>query len=590
MPMRVLYEAGVSATSEDITNRVRLYTLDLSQKAEEGSVAVSEMRIDDPSGDYEVIGWRRIRVYEDSATSSNTLTYNGWVADRRVSRQEFVTGAGRKWVTSLADMNSIISMRVLTQSGADRPAETDVQRIQWLMGITEMNRVVETEFINTSNARNMDAVDYRGQTLIDVISDCAQTSGKNYFVYTKDNGVGASLTLGLWYDHFSSTAYTSSIRLSNVSTDVDNSLTFAISKDTELVRDPSRVYSGAYVNYDGGAVYEESTPISNQFTRRDAVYNADNVKNGTTATARALRYLGDTGTEEDRITTSYYVPAAKVNFLREGMRCQIKATHLPGYESFVWARVLSRSVAEVAEETSPSTAIKYLVSLELSASPVACGDLALSQNSTVKFGAATTALPSAPTQCLQIWVQSLRTTPANVEPTPPPGFTQAGWAYTTGGGNNGSVGIAYRVTQVGDTGSIPDYGFGGDRAHILLEFAGIDTFSAVSLASDQPNASSITSTALTPASGRQLLLVGVAIKSDSGIPGGNSLPAMATPSPATQLLADTGTLVSHDQGPTITLGYRLVTASVGSYQMTFTGDSTGFATGPWGYVVAAFVS
>jgi hypothetical protein len=155
--------------------------------------------------------------------------------------------------------------------------------------------------------------------------------------------------------------------LSNLASDVDGVWTFAISEDTELSRDPSRVYSGALVQYDGGLVYEQSQTTYVNFTKRDAIVPAPNVKSRTTATNRALRYLSDSDTEEDRITTSYYVPASKLNFAREGMRIQFRATHLPNYAAFSWLRILSRTFVQVSEQDDPT----YRVTLTLGAGPPA---------------------------------------------------------------------------------------------------------------------------------------------------------------------------------------------------------------------------
>ena len=368
MALRVFYEASGTATDpfEDITDRVRLYTLDATIKAEEGSVALSTIPVDDPDGDYDIVGWRRISAYEDTATGSNTLVGVWWVADRKVTRGPYLTGSGRLWTVSLADMNSVLSHRVLHNPDANRSAETDTARLNWLLGTLGTPGIPTTEYVNSSGGVSMDAVDYRGQTRIDVINDCAQQSGKNFFVYVKDGGshLSPAWGLGLWYDHAYSTAYSSIVRLTNVAAEVDGVTTFAIGDDTELIRDPSRVYSGAYVRYDGGTVYQESIATSNAFTRRDAIVPADNVKSSAKATARANRYLLDMNSEEDRITTSFYAPASRLNLVREGMRVQLKATHLPGYgTTYSWLRVLRRSITQVAEEQPTDS--QYLVTLEL---------------------------------------------------------------------------------------------------------------------------------------------------------------------------------------------------------------------------------
>jgi hypothetical protein len=399
MGLRVVYESGISGQTEEIqADRLRLYGFDVTEHAEEGSVALSAITIDDPDGDLDVVGWRRIWAYEDTATGSNSLIYHAWVGDKRVTRGTYLTQAGRTWTITVADQNTTLGFRVLTIASANRPAETDVARVQWLQAAAETfgrAPITEIEFLFSASAVLMDAADYRGQTPLDVLNDCAQQSGKNYFVYTKDNGYPASQpTRGLWYGSSAHTGYTSILRLSNVAADVDNVWTFAIGDDTELVRDPARVYSGAYVQYQGGAIYEQVASTYNQFTQRDAVVSAPNVKTSGAATRRATRYLADLATEEDRITTSFYVPAAKVNFVKPGMRIQFKASHLPQYESgFNYLRVLSRGVAEVSEIEQGSDP-KYKVTLVLSsdtipATPIVTAAIQTDLQATLTIGSAT---------------------------------------------------------------------------------------------------------------------------------------------------------------------------------------------------------
>ena len=354
------YFRGDDGVVVEITDNVRLYTFETTMQAEEGSVGTSEVPVDDPSSELTIGGHRLFYSLEDAATGSNTVTYVGYTADRNVTRGPYKTDVGREWRVNLVDVNSVLSRRILTGSTANRPAETDVARIQWLAGTEEADIIDDFSMVDTTGAVMMDAVDYRGQRPDDVLNDCSQQSGKNYFLTNVGTFAG---NFWLFYRQASDETYSSPLRLSNSLADVDDAWTFAISEDTKLNRDPSRVYSGIHLPYDGGTVYVTSAATANTFALkgRDASMPAENVKSLARATARANRYLADLDTEEDRITTSYRVPAAKVNFLREGMRVQFKATHLPGYDSFVWLRCLTRTVKQDSEES-------YWVTVELSTS------------------------------------------------------------------------------------------------------------------------------------------------------------------------------------------------------------------------------
>jgi hypothetical protein len=255
----------------------------------------------------------------------------------------------------MADENSILSRRVLSNPNANRPAETDVARVQWIATEADGQLLIDdTTFISTASAVPMDAADYRGQTANDVLNDCAQASGKNFYAFYNET-IGGS---GLWYGAEDLTTHNSMIRLTNVLGEVDNTLTFAISEDTRLVRDPSRTLSGAYYQYATSAVYVRNQAMFQYIGLRDMPFSSTNVKTLAKATARANRYLLDNDSEDDRITTTVILPAAKVNWIKAGHRIPFKATHLPGYEDYVFLRVYRRSVVQISEQ-------HYALTLEL---------------------------------------------------------------------------------------------------------------------------------------------------------------------------------------------------------------------------------
>jgi hypothetical protein len=231
----------------------------------------------------------------------------------------------------------------------NRPAETDIQRLAWLLSTNEISPIGDDTYVNTSGAVPMDAVDYRGQMLSQVVDDCSQQSGKDFFVWYKEDTNDYSL----FYDFSGSTAFSSDVRLSNVIADIESDydgLTYYIDLDAELNRDPSRVFSGVYLPYDGGWVYVSKPSTAAAFAYRDTVMPAENVKTKAKATSRANRYVNSIASEEDVITASFLVPLADVNKLIAGQRLQFKATHMPGYESFTWVRCLNKKVFAESEE------------------------------------------------------------------------------------------------------------------------------------------------------------------------------------------------------------------------------------------------
>lgn len=350
-----------AGSNVDISARVRAYRTALTANAEEGSVAISQLIVDDEESGINIIGHRTV-FWQETSESSNTGTIlHGFTADRDVSRGPFRVERARQWVVNVSDLNTLLGRLLMRGSDANRPAETDVARIQWLMSTGEMNLITDSTYISTTGAVAMDAADYRNQRVLDIIDDCAQQSGKNYFVLR--NEFLSPPALGLFYDFNHSTAYGSAVRLTNVLADVDSTTTYAVwNDDLSLNRDPSRVYSSVLVPFDGGEAFVSDEAIRIAFARRHTIAPSVNVKSTAKATARGLRYLADIATEEDRLTMSYLVPLARVNRLREGQTFQVKFSHLPGYTDWTWVRALKRTTFAISEEF-------YKVTLE--ASPAA---------------------------------------------------------------------------------------------------------------------------------------------------------------------------------------------------------------------------
>jgi hypothetical protein len=153
-----------------------------------------------------------------------------------------------------------------------------------------------------------------------------------------------------------SSAWNSPSRNANVSAEdlIAGEWTFGPSIDSTLDRDPSRVYSGAMVNYDakdGGAgyAYVRRDETADTFAFRDGLFQAELVKTAAQANRRATRYVRDLRNEDDAITTAVIVPSALVNAFREGHRVEVRFSHFPGYAAdFVWMRVARRTVRQLS--------------------------------------------------------------------------------------------------------------------------------------------------------------------------------------------------------------------------------------------------
>lgn len=347
---------------------VRLGTgFSLTQCAEVGVVGSSRVGVDDPSGALDIVGLKTFRVVETACVSWPRM-FTGYMADRSLARADsLLTGAARRWDATVLDLNAALNFEVIRGSSADRPEETDIARLTWWLASGFAGPVRDAGFIDSAGPVTMEATDYRGRFGADLMNDLSGMSGKNHFVAWDDTTQQAAIH----YYAAASTLNTCALRLSNVLADVDGSTVFAPSKDAQLFRDPSRVYSGVYMQFGTGeaSVYVSNSGTASAFAPRDTAISDPTVTSTAKATVKANQFLNDAASEFDKITCSLHkLPAASANLIRAGQRVQVKFSHLPGYTSYVYIRISRTTVTQDGE-----TPDLYRVDLELSNTKTAPG-------------------------------------------------------------------------------------------------------------------------------------------------------------------------------------------------------------------------
>lgn len=335
------------STGDLNTNRVRLgQGFSFTDSADSGTLAMSRIRVDDPLGNLDIVGHHAFRAIETGCSWPRLFT--GYFADRTVKRADsMLLGAARLWDATVYDMNAALQFEVIRGSGGQRPEETDTARLAWLLGSGFLGPISSDGSAVFGEGETVDKQDYRGMTAGDVLSDCAQASGCNYFV-AWDESIGAPV---IHYYQPTRAFNSSSLRISNVRADVNGTTVFAPDMDAELARDPSLVYSGLYYQYGdrtSAAVYETNpTVLAAIGHKREAAEMDASVSSAARASAKAETWLSESETEEDTISVVLHkVPVAQVNLIRAGQRMEVKFTHLPGYSSFTWMRVVRRTVAQ----------------------------------------------------------------------------------------------------------------------------------------------------------------------------------------------------------------------------------------------------
>ena len=317
----------------------------LTECAMRGMVGASQITMDDTAGSYTPPAQKAVTVVESSA--SPTRMFSGYVAERRMGRGTLRPGE-RQWTVTLEDLNVLLDDRIIT-TGGNRDAESDVDRILWLISDTSMTGV-STGHIPNTNTVNMDAIDYRGKRPRDVLEDCAQKSGKNFFVYYHSSGPL------LFYDLDTGTNLSSTSKISDVASDVNGTTVFA-AVDPGVVLDPARVYSKVRLRYKGGSASVSNATTASTYRTREVYKRYKRIKSAARATEQAQKWLDHAANEKTTVECGFVCDAANVNDIRAGHRVQIKLTRL-GINSFTYYRVTQRTV-------KPLSDVQYQVELVL---------------------------------------------------------------------------------------------------------------------------------------------------------------------------------------------------------------------------------
>lgn len=342
----------------DIAGASRLEQWSFTQAGYRGEVGDGGFNWDNPGDASDLVGLKSFVV--DESDSSPTRFFSGAVADRAIGRGPFSTDSDAQWAVSVVDENTFLDDILIRDSdGGNRPAETDVARVTWLLGTAAMSGItggaITSAGMSMGSGVQMDANDYRRQHPRDVLDACAEISGKNFYV--RDDGSGRKLW---YYDPTSASIDVASGALSNDLADL-SSTTFAPAwgEQPALTRDPARVYSAVSVGYDTGAsVGVDNSTTESTFRRREIAIEDDAATTASVARTFGNQYLTQASTEEDTVECPVLLPSDKLGLFRPGQRVSTNFTHLGGSIAYR----ISRITWELSEGENPDL---YLVTMTL---------------------------------------------------------------------------------------------------------------------------------------------------------------------------------------------------------------------------------
>lgn len=555
--------------------------------------AASGFDVDDDSGAYDFPTRRVVRLIEDATTPDTTL-FRGRIVSSGIGRGTRHFGNAMSHDVMLVDYNA--DLGGIPLSRWTRPAETGSERLQALMaflgGNPRASTVLTDDYIAEPDDDDLDAYVYEDTNPAGVISHIVGETGKECFV-TVDGE--------MFYDDADSTAYAAGLSITDSSPNLTTSFPPIWEGDAATL-DGTEFFGGVTVKWSRNrrtTVIDQAAEDARDFWRTS--YTDETIRSVPAATKRGNALLSEHADDNKVIKCALKLHRTKVDLVK-------------------WGQTLSFRAAAARETTPVTLRVKrliwepldpeyYLAHLELAwptklsgfsggtpsqnpepFDPIACADdPTLVQQSPVAYSGADCVLPANPTAGnLLVFVEETRQN-TGTEPLVPAGFTTADWSFTTlGAGNNGSVKISYRIADATDTTTIISINSGADRAYVCYEFSGIDSVAAAASNDDQTSATPMTTGSVTPDAGAKVLLLGVVMKSFAGPAGGTTLPDMDISAPATEL-DWTGTIATDNQGPTMVTGYRVIASASGSYTMSATTDTSGFANGQWGSVLVAFV-
>jgi hypothetical protein len=254
--------------------------------------------------------------------ASDVRVFSGYTHSRSTERIGRQPRNQRGWDVEVVDLNTLADDFILgDDESADRPAETDYARVTWLLtvGFATGAGVAAGQVPNT-NTITMDAIDYRGRKPREVLDQCAEVTGKTWFLYNWDG------TNDLYYD-LAENATAADIAISDDPSDVDYgaSLTTFAPSNATVVRRPDEVYSKVYLTWAGGVVEAENATTRDTYRRREIGIIDMGVRTSTTAQAKADAFLASSAVERVSVSDlSLVVPETHVNKVRAGQLINLK--------------------------------------------------------------------------------------------------------------------------------------------------------------------------------------------------------------------------------------------------------------------------
>src|SRR6186713_1326186 len=123
----------------EIQDRVDRVGWEVKEAAEEGATPIVTITVDDPLSELDFVGHRRWLIRDDESEGDDDVIFSGYTGTQTISHKagEHHNPLDRVWSIELVDVNTLWQRKVMTGSDCNRDAETDVERMQWLLASGE---------------------------------------------------------------------------------------------------------------------------------------------------------------------------------------------------------------------------------------------------------------------------------------------------------------------------------------------------------------------------------------------------------------------------------------------------------------------
>jgi hypothetical protein len=286
MTTKFLIATDAAATAfEDITDLVNWETAKFGGSAHRGEIfAANGFDLLDDAGTRTIPNYRVVMVVED-ATTPDTVLFRGRTIGNRKGRGVIVTEPAKVFDVSLVDHNK--DFGGIAFAGTSRPAETDVQRIRFLLdnhleGQNRASTDLADTYFSSSNPISLVAHKYEGVQAIDWFNHIVESTGKQFFI-TVDSE--------LFYDAVTSTAYAADLAITDV-------LPLAADEyfpvDPSAFEDGGEMYTRVRFRYsDGRIVTVVRSAVEAANDRWGTAIVDETAHSPTAATTRANKFLDE---------------------------------------------------------------------------------------------------------------------------------------------------------------------------------------------------------------------------------------------------------------------------------------------------------